>query len=95
MLFRNTFMRYLVQPLISLLLGGEMNVTQLNKNLKLTQPALSQHLSVLRSEGLLGARREQRQVYYSISNAAMTDLIKISHQLIVFKASGKKASAKA
>jgi DNA-binding transcriptional ArsR family regulator len=54
--------------IVTLLLNGEKNVSDLNKGVKVSQPALSQHLSKLRRDGILGARREQRQIFYYIAN---------------------------
>ena len=54
--------------IVTLLLNGEKNVSELNKSVKVSQPALSQHLSKLRREGILGARREQLQIYYYLNN---------------------------
>lgn len=54
--------------IVTLLLNGEKNVSEINKNVNVSQPALSQHLSKLRRDGILGARREQRQIFYYLSN---------------------------
>ncbi len=54
--------------IVTLLLNGEKNVSELNESVKVSQPALSQHLSKLRREGILGARREQRQIFYYLNN---------------------------
>lgn len=54
--------------IITLLLEGEKNVSALNLRVKVSQPALSQHLSKLRTAGILGARREQRQIFYYLTN---------------------------
>ena len=54
--------------IVTLLLNGEKNVSELNKSVKVSQPALSQHLSKLRRDGILGARREQRQIFYYLNN---------------------------
>lgn len=54
--------------IVTLLLNGEKNVSELNRSVKVSQPALSQHLSKLRREGILGARREQRQIFYYLTN---------------------------
>lgn len=48
------------------LLSGEKNVSTLNTVVFVSQPALSQHLSKLRRQGIVGARREQRQIFYYI-----------------------------
>ena len=71
--------------IVVLLLTGEKNVTELNKSIKVSQPALSQHLSKLRAEGLLGARRDQRQIFYYLRSPHMERLLgimsDISHDL--------------
>ena len=54
--------------IVTLLLNGEKNVSELNLSVKVSQPALSQHLSKLRRSGILGARREQRQIFYYLNN---------------------------
>lgn len=58
---------YRLQILNQLLLG-EKNVSSLNLHVKVSQPALSQHLSKLRRAGIIGARREQRNIYYYITS---------------------------
>lgn len=54
--------------IVTLLLNGEKNVNTLNASVKVSQPALSQHLSKLRREGVLGSRREKREIFYFIAN---------------------------
>ncbi|MXP62118.1 transcriptional regulator [Roseomonas sp. M0104] len=49
------------------LLGGERSVGQLEEDLALKQPNLSQHLAELRDAGLLLARRESRAVFYRVA----------------------------
>lgn len=68
--------------IIIALLEGEKNVSQLNQHIKVSQPALSQHLSKLRREGILGARREQRQIYYYISNPQVPPLVEMLERVI-------------
>jgi len=50
------------------LLDAEMSVSELNSHLPLSQSALSQHLAVLRNAGLVGTRREQQTIYYSLAS---------------------------
>lgn len=45
--------------------GQEMSVSQLNSCLDLSQSALSQHLAILRRDGLVKTRRESQTIYYS------------------------------
>lgn len=53
----------------------EMAVGQLLKTTTLSQSALSQHLSVLRDEGLVGTRRSGQTIYYRITHPAASQLI--------------------
>jgi len=52
------------------LLSGERSVTQLENELKLRQPNLSQHLAELRSINLVVTRREVKSVYYRLADEA-------------------------
>jgi DNA-binding transcriptional ArsR family regulator len=45
---------------------SELTVTQLRAPLKMTQPSLSRHLSILRRSGLIAARRQGRHRYYRL-----------------------------
>lgn len=49
------------------LLAGEKNATELREGLNISQPAVSQHLAVLRSAGLISERKEGRQVRYRVA----------------------------
>ncbi|NLC61682.1 MAG: helix-turn-helix transcriptional regulator [Gammaproteobacteria bacterium] len=51
---------------LCLLAGGERSVGEINQMLDLSQSALSQHLAVLRDEGLVRTRREAQMIYYSL-----------------------------
>ena len=47
---------------LCLLAGGERSVGEINQMLDLSQSALSQHLAVLRDEGLVRTRREAQMI---------------------------------
>lgn len=47
---------------------GEMNVGELQRQLDIEQPTLSQQLAVLRRENLVTTRRAGKQIYYRISS---------------------------
>lgn len=51
-----------------LLRRGEYSVRELEAKLELRQPTLSQQLSRLREDALVDARRDGKQIYYSLSN---------------------------
>ncbi|UCF07122.1 MAG: winged helix-turn-helix transcriptional regulator [bacterium] len=48
------------------LCDGEKNVTELVAKTGLTQANVSKHLRILREEGLVRTRREQRMIFYRI-----------------------------
>ncbi len=47
---------------------GEVTVTQLSEALELPQATVSRHLKILRERGMVNARREGLNVFYSVSN---------------------------
>ena len=49
---------------------GECCVSDLENELEILQPTLSQQLTVLRKEKLVKTRREGKQIYYSLSSIA-------------------------
>jgi DNA-binding transcriptional ArsR family regulator len=51
--------------IMALLADGEMNVTAICNKLKLPQSSTSHHLSLLRIGGLVQARRDGKQIFYS------------------------------
>lgn len=57
------------------LVEGEMGVGALQERLALSQSALSQHLSRLRADGLVSARRESQNIFYSIADEKVFALI--------------------
>lgn len=61
--------------------GKEISVTELNEHLDLSQSALSQHLAVLRKDGLVKTRRESQTIYYSLSDVRASKVIKTLHDL--------------
>ena len=48
------------------LAGGEKSVGELSELLGIPQSPLSQHLSRMRKEGLVGTRREAQTIFYSL-----------------------------
>ena len=57
------------------LMRGEAAVKDLTARFDISQPAVSQHLSTLKSAGLVKARREGRFVYYQVQPRGMKPLI--------------------
>jgi ArsR family transcriptional regulator len=57
------------------LAGGEMAVGALQARIGISQSALSQHLAVLRADGLVATRRSGQAIYYSICDPAAARLM--------------------
>lgn len=58
---------------------GECSVGSLNQQIDLSQSALSQHLAVLREQGLVQTRRESQTIYYSLADSEAIPLIQTLH----------------
>jgi DNA-binding transcriptional ArsR family regulator len=83
--------RYRLQ-IVNLLMAGEKNVTELNAFVKVSQPALSQHLSKLRRAGMVGFRRDRRQIYYFLSNPNVVNVLKAMVEALPSRASESPAT---
>ena len=59
---------------------GEMRVGELEEQVGVLQPTLSQQLAVLRREGLVETRREGKQIFYRISSPAALAVINTLYQ---------------
>lgn len=64
-----------------LLSHGEMSVGALAEAVGLSQPALSQHLALLRENGLVATRKAAQTVFYRIADARAAALLRVLHQL--------------
>jgi DNA-binding transcriptional ArsR family regulator len=62
----------------------EMTVTDLTSRFEVTQPAISQHLAVLRLIGLVRQRRDGRQIYYRANAAGLRPLFSWIHEYRAF-----------
>lgn len=58
------------------LLGGEKGVSEIESELGLRQPNLSQYLAELREAGLVTTRREARNVFYVLADAKAEALLR-------------------
>ncbi|HEV7287676.1 metalloregulator ArsR/SmtB family transcription factor [Sphingomonas sp.] len=60
---------------------GEMTVTDLAREVALSQSALSQHLAKMRDEGLVAYRREGQTLWYRIADPRTEALLATLYQL--------------
>ena len=65
--------------IMCVLAEGEISVGPLNQRIKLSQSALSQHLAVLRDQGLVQTRRESQTIYYRLEDSAAMNIIELLH----------------
>lgn len=62
--------------LLCALAGGERSVGQLQPLVGLSQSALSQHLALLREDGVVATRREGLTIWYRIADPAALRVVK-------------------
>lgn len=67
--------------LLCLLVEGERSVGELNARVELSQSALSQHLAVLREDGLVTTRREAQTIYYAVAPGPAQQVIATLHDV--------------
>jgi DNA-binding transcriptional ArsR family regulator len=61
--------------ILCLLARGEFSVGELNALLDLSQSALSQHLAILRQEGMVNTRRAAQTIYYTLAPGPAAEVI--------------------
>lgn len=61
--------------------NGEMNVSELLDCLDLSQSALSQHLSKLRTDRFVESRRDGLNIYYRVDREDLRQILNLLHQL--------------
>ena len=66
---------------LCLLAGSERSVGEMQGLLDLGQSALSQHLAVLRSEGLVATRREAQSILYSLVPGPAQRILQTLHDV--------------
>lgn len=62
------------------LMDRELSVGELLEEIPLSASALSQHLGVLRREGLVSTRREAQTIYYSLAEGPAMEVISVLHE---------------
>jgi ArsR family transcriptional regulator len=59
------------------LMGQECNVTKMVKALKLPQSTVSQHLSILKNQGIVEIRKEGVKTCYRVKDQKIAGIIKL------------------
>jgi len=60
---------------------GEMCVSELEVALDIRQPTLSQQLGVLRTEGAVETRRQGKNIYYSVGDPRLLEILAVLYRL--------------
>ncbi len=63
--------------IIETLMDGSKTVSELVSKVKLSQPAVSQHLSTLKSCGLVMNAKKGQEVYYSLNAKHILEIMKV------------------
>ena len=72
---------YRLLILCFLIVQGEMKVGDLVEAVGLSQSALSQHLALLREDGLVAFRRQSQTLYYRVSDPRAAQILKLLKNL--------------
>lgn len=67
--------------IVCTLVEGERSVAELENELGIHQPTLSQQLTALREAGLVQTRRESRHVYYCLTNDKAAQVIEALYRI--------------
>ena len=66
---------------LCLLSEGERSVGDINALLDISQSALSQHLAVLRADGLVRTRRDAQTIYYALAEGPAQRIMQTLHDI--------------
>lgn len=80
---------------LCLLVDEELSVGQINERIDLSQSALSQHLAMLRAEGLVTTRREAQTIYYRLTSGPTRRIISELHDIYCEAESGPPSKKRA
>ena len=69
--------------IIKLLKDGEMCVCDILPNIDSEQSNTSQHLTVLKNQGIVESRKDGSKVIYSIKNTEVYDMIDLAEAIIL------------
>jgi|SRR6516162_8186847 DNA-binding transcriptional ArsR family regulator len=77
------------------LIEQERSVGELAQFLGIRDSTVSQHLAILRRDGLVAARRDGQTIWYSVSSAAARALLETLYRVYCSPAQGRKPGTQA
>ena len=63
------------------LADGELSVGQIQTRVDLSQSALSQHLALLREQGVVSTRRDGQTIFYAVTDHAALKVVQVLAEL--------------
>ena len=77
--------------ILNLLRDGELSVSELTEKTKLSQANISQHLSIMRSKGVVASNRKGKNVCYKLTDPRLIEAFDIIRDIMVgrLKKNGK------
>lgn len=72
--------------ILCILIQGEKSVSELEQDLDLRQPTVSQQLARLRADGLVSTRREGKVIYYRLASDEARTIIGALYEVFCKKA---------
>ncbi|MDO8553859.1 MAG: metalloregulator ArsR/SmtB family transcription factor [Candidatus Micrarchaeota archaeon] len=69
--------------ILNLLRDSELTVSELIDKTKLSQSNVSQHLSIMKSKGILVSRRKGMNTYYTLSNPKIINAFDIIREILI------------
>ncbi len=79
-----------IKLLLALQKTAERSVSDLTKALRLPQPTVSTHLTILRLHGLVRDRRRGKFVFYSVARTQLDGLLRKVNRLLPARAGGRR-----
>lgn len=67
--------------IVCTLVEGEYSVGQIEEELGIQQPTLSQQLTILREAGIVATRREAKQIFYRLTEQKAARLVEALHAI--------------
>ena len=71
--------------ILNLLRDRELSVTELIEKTKLSQTNISQHLSIMKSKGIVSSNRKGKNIYYKITNPKIIKAFDIIRDVLTEK----------
>ena len=68
--------------ILNLLRDKEMSVTELIEKSKLSQSNISQHLSIMKSKGIVTSDRKGKNIYYKLTNPKIIKAFDIIREIL-------------